>query len=120
VSFAPLFARVSHDTLRWVLYQKVPWSRRLWDVFAQVLVRRGGYLVITDTSWERFTRVADTVSRVWSKSNQKGLAQHQHLRLNGPWRSVLSEIYYTPEATAAVKALQTTESSLVTLSQLAA
>lgn len=45
---------------------------------------------------------------------------HQHLHLNGPWRYALSEIYYTPEVTAAVEALQSTENSLGVLSQLAA
>ena len=49
VSLALLCTRVSHDTLRRVLYQKVPWSRRLWDFFAQGLVQKGGYLVIDDT-----------------------------------------------------------------------
>jgi hypothetical protein len=50
VSLALLCARVSHDTLRRVLYQKVPWSRRLWETFVQGLVQKGGYLVIDDTS----------------------------------------------------------------------
>jgi hypothetical protein len=68
VSLAFLCARVSHDTLRRVLYQKVPWSRRLWESFAQGPVQKGGYLVIDDTSWERFTRVAEAVSWVWSSS----------------------------------------------------
>jgi transposase len=45
---------------------------------------------------------------------------HQHLRVNGPWRYALSEIYYTPEVTAGVEALQTAGSSLAALSQLAA
>ena len=36
-------------------------------IFAQGLVQVGGYLVIDDTSWERFTRVADAVSWVWSR-----------------------------------------------------
>jgi putative transposase len=44
----------------------------------------------------------------------------QHLRVNGPWQYALSEIYYTPEVTAAVAALQTADSSLPALSQLAA
>jgi len=44
----------------------------------------------------------------------------QHLRVNGPWRYALSEIYYTPEVTAAVAARLAAESSLVALSQLAA
>jgi hypothetical protein len=68
VSLALLCPQVSHDTLRRVLYSKVPWSRRLWDTFVQGLVRKGGYLVIDDTSWERFTRVAEAVSWVWSSS----------------------------------------------------
>ena len=54
--------RVSHATLRRVLYQKVPWARRLWDTFVQGLVQTGGHLVIEDTSWECFTRVAEAVS----------------------------------------------------------
>jgi hypothetical protein len=44
----------------------------------------------------------------------------QHLRVNGPWRYALSDIYYTPEVTAAVEALQAKASSLNALSQLAA
>lgn len=43
-----------------------------------------------------------------------------HLRSNGPWRYALSEIYYTPEVTAAVEALQPADTSLAALSQLAA
>ena len=64
VSLALLCARISHDTLRRVLYQKVPWSRRLGESLAQGLVQMGGYVVIDDTSWERFTRGADAVSWV--------------------------------------------------------
>jgi transposase len=45
---------------------------------------------------------------------------HQHLRVNGPWRYALSEIYYTPEVTAAVAALQTALSTPTETSQLAA
>jgi hypothetical protein len=44
----------------------------------------------------------------------------QHLRVNGPWRYALSDIYYTPEVTAAVEALQAKDRSLDALSQLAA
>jgi hypothetical protein len=64
VSLALLCAHVSHDTLRRVLYQKVPRSRRLWEGFAQGLVAKGGYLVIADTSWEWFARVASAESWV--------------------------------------------------------
>ena len=44
----------------------------------------------------------------------------RHLRSNGPWRYALSEIYYTPEVTTAVEALQGESRSLTVLSQLAA
>jgi transposase len=45
---------------------------------------------------------------------------HQHLRVNGPWRYALSEIYYTPEVTAAVAALQAARAAPAETSQLAA
>ena len=89
VSLALLCAHVSHDTLRRVLYQKVPWSRRLWHFLAQGLVQMGGYLVIDDTSWERFTRVADAVSWVWSSSVGKPVWGMQVVLLlwtNGKWK----------------------------------
>ena len=44
----------------------------------------------------------------------------QHLRVNGPWRSALSEIYYAPEVTAAVATLQAALSPPAEISQLAA
>jgi len=89
VSLALLCAQVSHDTLRRVLYQKIPWSRRLWEFFAQGLVAKGGYLVIDDTSWERFTRVADAVRWVWSSSMGKPVWGMQVVLLlwtDGKWK----------------------------------
>ena len=89
VSLALLCARVSHDTLRRVLSQKIPWSRRLWESFAQGLVWKGGYLVLDDTSWERFTRVADAVSWVWSSSVGKPVWGMQVVLLlwtDGKWK----------------------------------
>lgn len=89
VSLALLCADISHDTLRRVLYQKVPWSRRLWDFCAQGLVQNGGYLVIDDTSWRRFTRVADAVSWVWSSSVGKPVWGMQVVLLlwtDGKWK----------------------------------
>src|SRR5215470_20331874 len=89
VSLATLCARVSHDTLRRVLYQKVPWSRRLWEALTQPLVYKGGYLVIDDTSWERFTRVAEAVSWVWSSSVGKPVWGMQGVLLlwtDGKWK----------------------------------
>jgi DDE superfamily endonuclease len=44
----------------------------------------------------------------------------QHLLGNGPWPYALSALYYTPEVTAAVEALQTVDTSLAARSQLAA
>jgi hypothetical protein len=89
VSLAKLGGSRSHDTLRRVLYQKVPWSRRLWGSFAQGFVRTGGYLVIDDTSWERFTRVAEAVRWVWSSSVGKPVWGMQVVLLlwtDGRWK----------------------------------
>ena len=89
VSLALLGARVSHDTLRRVLYQKLPWSRRLWESFAQGLVQMGGYVVSDDTRWQRFTRVAEAVSWVWSSSVGKPVWGMQVVLLlwtNGKWK----------------------------------
>jgi transposase len=44
----------------------------------------------------------------------------QHLSINGPWRYELSEIYSTPDVTAAVQALLATQAALQETSQLAA
>src|SRR5215510_4395657 len=70
-SLALLCASVSHDTLRRVLSQKVPGSRRLWEFFAPGLVQMGGSLVSDDTRWERCTRVAEAVCGVGSRSGGK-------------------------------------------------
>ena len=89
VSLALLCAQVSHDTLRRVPLSEgilVPTvSGNLW----QGLVQMGGYLVIDDTSWERFTRVADAVSWVWSSSVGKPVWGMQVVLLlwtNGKWK----------------------------------
>ncbi len=44
----------------------------------------------------------------------------QHLASNGPWQYELSEMYYTPEVTAAVQVLLTTKTAPEETSQLAA
>jgi transposase len=44
----------------------------------------------------------------------------QHLQVNGPWPSVLSVLYYTPEVTAAVEALRATATSQEETLRLAA
>jgi hypothetical protein len=88
-SLALLCAPISHDTLRRILSQKVPWSRRLWDPFVQGLGQTGGSLVIDDPSWERFTRVAEAVSWVWSSSESKpgwGMPGVLGLWTEGKWK----------------------------------
>jgi hypothetical protein len=44
----------------------------------------------------------------------------QHLQVNGPWPYALSDLYYTPEVTAAVEALRAAETAQEEISQLAA
>jgi transposase len=44
----------------------------------------------------------------------------QHLHSNGPWQYALSELYYTPEVTAAVAALLAVHTAPAEISQLAA
>ena len=69
-----------------------------------------------------FGDVHDKCTRNHTRKRMWHLVQDvkQPLRSNGPWRYALSEIYYTPEVTAAVEALQTADNSLAALSQLAA
>jgi transposase len=69
-----------------------------------------------------FGDVHDKCTRNHTRKRMWHLLQDvkRHLRSNGPWRYVLSEIYYTPEVTAALEALQTADSSLAVPSQLAA
>lgn len=88
-SLARLSGQLSHDTLRRVLYRAVPWSRRLWEWFAAPLVRGGGSLILDDTSWRRFTRVAEAVSWVWSSSLGKPVWGMQVVVLvwtDGAWK----------------------------------
>ena len=44
----------------------------------------------------------------------------QHLQINGPWPYALSDLYYSPEVTAAVEALRATDTAHEEISQLAA
>lgn len=69
-----------------------------------------------------FGDVHDKCTRNHTRKRMRSLVQdvQQHLRVNGPWRYVLSEIYYTPEVTAAVAALQAALSTPAEISQLAA
>jgi hypothetical protein len=69
-----------------------------------------------------FGDVQDKCTRNHTRRRMWHLGQdvHQPLRVNGPWRYARSAIYYTPEVTAAVEALQTADGAREALSQLAA
>jgi putative transposase len=56
---------IAHDQLYRLLYSDFPYSRRLWELFASRLVSEKGYLVLDDTTWQRWTKKAEAVSFVW-------------------------------------------------------
>jgi putative transposase len=68
---AALFERISHDSLNRLLHSDFPWSKRLWELFSSRLLRTGGWLVLDDTSWQRFAKHAEAVSWVWSSTTGK-------------------------------------------------
>jgi len=47
------------------------------DLFAARMVREGGYLIIDDTTWARWAKAAEAVSRVWSSTHGRALRGHQ-------------------------------------------
>src|SRR5262249_38888026 len=69
-----------------------------------------------------FGDVHDKCTRNHTRKEMWHLVQDvkRHLRGNGPWPYALSDLYYTPEVTAAVVTLQTADISLEASSQLAA
>jgi transposase len=69
-----------------------------------------------------FGDVHDKCTRNHTRKRMWHLVQdvERHLEVNGPWPYVLSEIYYTPEVTAAVQALIAAETPQEEISQLAA
>jgi transposase len=69
-----------------------------------------------------FGDVHDKCTRNHTRKQMWQLVQDvkQHLQVNGPWQYVLSELYYTPEVTAAVEALQAAHTAPAEISQLAA
>ncbi|MDQ3753126.1 MAG: transposase [Acidobacteriota bacterium] len=70
-SLSALCARISHDGLQRLLYEKFAWSRRLWEWFAAILVREGGYLILDDTCWVRWAKKSEAVSWVWSSTHAR-------------------------------------------------
>jgi transposase len=69
-----------------------------------------------------FGEVHDKCTRNHTRKRLWHLVQdvQQHLQVNGPWPYVLSDLYYTPEVTAAVEALRATETSQEETLRLAA
>lgn len=69
-----------------------------------------------------FGDVHDKCTRNHTRKRLWHLVQdvEHHLHGNGPWPYALSDLYYTPEVTAAVEALRAAEISQDALSQLAA
>jgi hypothetical protein len=61
-------SELAHDQLYRLLYQDFPYSRRLWEWFAVKLVGEKGYLVLDDTTWQRWTKKAEAVSYVWDST----------------------------------------------------
>ncbi|GAC1446255.1 MAG: transposase [Pyrinomonadaceae bacterium] len=72
-----LCARISHDRLQRLLYERFAWSRRLWECFAAKMVREGGYLVIDDTTWQRWAKRSEAVSFVWSSTHARTVRGRQ-------------------------------------------
>lgn len=68
LSLAALCSLVSHDTLNRLLHSSFPWSTRLWELFSSRMIHRGGYLLLDGTTWQRQTKVAQAVSKVWSSA----------------------------------------------------
>jgi transposase len=69
-----------------------------------------------------FGDVHDKCTRNHTRKRMWHLVQDvkQHLQVNGPWRYALSELYYTPEVTAAVAALPAAHPAPAEIAQLAA
>lgn len=63
--------QVAHDRLYRVLYLSFPYSRRMWEWITGNLVKSGGYLVIDDTTWQRFGKKIEGSSYVWDSTISK-------------------------------------------------
>jgi hypothetical protein len=61
-------SELAHDQLYRLLYADFPYSRRLWEWFVVRLIGEGGYLILDDTTWQRWTKKSEAVSFVWDSS----------------------------------------------------
>jgi hypothetical protein len=81
--------QVAHDRLYRVLYLSFPYSRRLWEWMAANLVKADGYLIIDDTTWQRFGKKLEGASFVWDSTPGKRVFGMQVVLLiwtDGKWR----------------------------------
>jgi hypothetical protein len=94
LALAALCPATSHDALNRSLRSSFPWSRRLWELFSSRMIQPGGYLVLDDTTWERWAKHSEAVSWVWSSSTGHITQGCQVVLLNLPlrpdWTSVAS------------------------------
>jgi hypothetical protein len=69
-----------------------------------------------------FGDVHDNCTRNHTRKRMWHLVQdvQQHLRVKGPWRYALSDLYYTPAVTAAVEARRAAQTAPVVITPLAA
>lgn len=86
LSLTALCPWVSHDTLGCLLEARLSWSRRLWEVFACRLVTSGGYLLLDDTSWQRWAKRAEAVSFVWVGKVLQGMQVVLLIWTDGKWK----------------------------------
>jgi hypothetical protein len=70
-SLAALCVGMSHDKLTRLLHTRLAWSRRLWISFACLMTGSDGYLVLDDTTWQRYAQQAEAVAWVWSSTAGK-------------------------------------------------
>jgi putative transposase len=68
LSLAAICPAASHDGLNRLRHSSFPCSRRLWELFASRMIHQGGYLVLDDTTWERWAKHSEAVAWVWSSS----------------------------------------------------
>jgi hypothetical protein len=119
---APLFLRLSVvvDTAK--IHQAVAVHKWLAAHPRFALLYLPTYCPQANPSERAFGDVHDKCTRNHTRKRMWPLVQDvkRHLQVNGPWRYALSELYYTPEVTAAVQALRVAETSPEAISQLAA
>lgn len=79
---------VAHDQLYRVLRRAFPYSRRMWEWMAMNFVK-DGYLIIDDTSWQRYGKKLEGVSWIWDSTISKkvfGMNVVLLIWTDGKWR----------------------------------